>query len=84
MRTVKETKKAENKIKALHLWTRYQKQKAYFIANPGHRSLDFVFFDKKNGIASFKITNQYRVKLIKNLDDSYTVFDAGDFHKHGN
>lgn len=80
MRVVKETKQAENKIKDLGLWDRYQKQKAYFINNPSYRSLDFCFFDKKNRISSFKINNQYRVKIIKNIDGSYTVFDAGDFH----
>lgn len=80
MRTVNETPGATKKIKNLNLWPRYLKQKAYFITNPSYKSLDFCFFDKKNRISSFKINNQYRVKVIKNLDDSYTVIDAGDFH----
>ena len=80
MRVVKENKHAENKIRGLRLWSRYQKQKAYFIENPSHRSLDFCFFDRKNRIGSFKITNKYRVKIIKNTDASFTVIDAGDFH----
>lgn len=80
MRIVKETKRVENKIKKLGLWKRYKKQREYFVINPSHRSLDFIFFDKKNGISSFKINNQYRVKVVKNLDDSYIVIDAGDFH----
>ncbi len=81
MRIVNETQQAEDKIKSLELWDRYQKQKAFFIANPSHHSLDFCLWDKKTRICSFKITNQYRVKVIKNPEGSYTVFDAGDFHK---
>lgn len=81
MPVVKETKRAEAKIRGLRLWVRYKKQKAYFIDNPSHGSLEFIFFDKKNRICSFKITNKYRVKMTKNEDDSFTVFDAGDYHK---
>ncbi|OGE25668.1 hypothetical protein A3C26_01750 [Candidatus Daviesbacteria bacterium RIFCSPHIGHO2_02_FULL_39_12] len=81
MRTVKENKKAKNKIKFLGLWKSYEKQRAYFITDPSYRFLDFIFIDKKNGIGSFKINNQYRVKIIKNSSDLYTVFDVGDFHR---
>lgn len=82
MRTVTETKHAEDKIKGLGLryWEKYKKQKAYFIINPSHRSLDFCFFDKKTRIGSFKITNKYRVMIIKQVDDSFVVTNAGDFH----
>lgn len=80
MRKVNETKNAKRKIESLKLWKRYEKQKALFIDSPSHHSLDFCFFDKKNRIASFKITNKYRVKIVKNMDGSFTVFAAGDFH----
>lgn len=81
MRTINETKEATQAIKALGLWDRYQKQKSFFISNPAHRSLDFIIIDKKNGISSFKITNQYRVKVIKTSENTYIVISAGDFHK---
>jgi hypothetical protein len=81
MPTVKETKKAEDNIKGLRLWNRYIKQRGYFEQNPGHPSLEFTVWDKKHGIWSFKITNKYRVKLIKNSCSEYTTVDVGDYHR---
>lgn len=81
MRTVNEVKKAKEKIKRFGLLDKYQKQKALFINNPAHPSLDFIMIDKKHRICSFKINKQYRVKIIKNVDDSYSVIDADDYHK---
>jgi len=79
MPQVKETPHALNQIKGLRLQKRYAKQKALFISNPAHRSLDFCMWDHKYRICSFKITNKYRVKIIKD-GDIYTVIDAGDYH----
>lgn len=80
MQTVTETPQAKANIRHLRLWERYTKQKDNFIKHPNLKSLDIVIWDRKNKIMSFKITNKYRVKYIKNVNGSYTVFDAGNFH----
>ena len=79
---VNETKKVLDKAKKLGLTKRYEKQKKLFITDPSLASLDFVMWDSKTRIFSFKITNQYRIKLIKNSKDLYTIFDIDDFHRH--
>lgn len=81
MRKVNETNKVKTFLKKRRLRKQYDKQKALFIDDPSHPSLDFIMTDRKHKICSFKVNNQYRVKIIKHPDDSYTVIDAGDFHK---
>lgn len=81
MPKITENKRGKIEIESLGLWDRYKKQKAFFIDNPNHNSLDFSCWNKKHSIWSFKITNQYRVKAIKNTNGSFTVIDAGDYHK---
>ncbi|OGK68241.1 hypothetical protein A2313_00795 [Candidatus Roizmanbacteria bacterium RIFOXYB2_FULL_41_10] len=81
MREVTEVKRVLNKIRRWGLEKRYKKQKKLFISNPGHRSLDFIMLDHKFRICSFKVNNQYRVKVIKRDINSYVVIDIGDYHK---
>src|SRR5579862_3425452 len=81
MRTVNETPRAESKIKGLGLWDEYEEAKERFITNPSSKSLDFCIWDRKLRIWSFKITSQYRVKLISRSNNSWEVFSAGDFHR---
>lgn len=81
MATVTETPRAKSKIEELGLWDKYEKAKEKFIANPGLKSLDFCIWDKVNRFWSFKITKQYRVKMIRRENDAWEVFNAGDFHR---
>ena len=85
MRIVNITKHAKQKIKKWGLWNLYKKQKNYFLQNPSHPSLDFIIYQdnkSKHKFPSFKINNQYRVKMIKHKDENtYTVIDADDLHR---
>ena len=80
MQQVEETSKAKTQIKGLNLQKKYNKQKAFFINNLAHPSLDFCMWDKKQRISSFKINKQYRALIIKK-NDVFTVFAVGDFHR---
>ena len=75
------SKKATKQIQKLGLKKQFEKQKALFLANPFHPSLDFKPLKGANkGFYAFRINNQFRARLIKTDEQTYFILVVGDFH----
>jgi len=75
------SKKATKQIQKLGLKKQFEKQKALFLTNPFHPSLDFKPLKGANkGFYAFRINDQYRIRLMKLDDQSYFILVVGDFH----
>jgi plasmid maintenance system killer protein len=75
------SKKATKQIQKLGLQKQFEKQKALFLANPFHPSLDFKpLKGAVKGLYAFRINDQYRARLVKKDEQSYFILVVGDFH----
>jgi mRNA-degrading endonuclease RelE of RelBE toxin-antitoxin system len=78
---VKISKKATKQIQKLGLKKQFEKQKALFLANPFHPSLDFKpLKGAVKGLYAFRINDQYRARLVKLDERTYFILVVGDFH----
>jgi mRNA-degrading endonuclease RelE of RelBE toxin-antitoxin system len=75
------SKRASKQIQKLGLQKQFEKQKALFLSNPLHPSLDLKPLKGQNkGFYAFRINDQYRARLVKLDDNSYFILVVGDFH----
>ena len=75
------SKKASKQIQKLGLAKQFEKQKALFLSNPFHPSLDFKPLKGQNkGFYAFRINDQYRARLVKLDEQTYFILVVGDFH----
>ena len=75
------SKKASKQIQKLGLAKQFEKQKALFLSNPFHPSLDFKPLKGSNkGFYAFRINDQYRARLLKLDEQTYFILVIGDFH----
>ena len=75
------SKKATKQIQKLGLTKQFEKQKALFLANPFHPSLDFKpLKGAQKGLYAFRINDQYRARLVKLDEHTYFILVVGDFH----
>jgi mRNA-degrading endonuclease RelE of RelBE toxin-antitoxin system len=75
------SRKASKQIQKLGLSKQFKKQKALFLNNPFHPSLDFKPLKGQNkGFYAFRINNQYRARLVKLDEQTYFILVVGDFH----
>jgi mRNA-degrading endonuclease RelE of RelBE toxin-antitoxin system len=75
------SRKATKQIQKLGLEKQFEKQKALFLANPLHPSLDFKPLKGVNkGFYAFRINDQYRARLVKLDEQTYFILVVGDFH----
>ena len=72
--------KAQKQLRKLRLEKQFAKQKALFLANPYHPSLDFKQLKGAKGFYAFRINDQYRARLIKLDEYTYFILVVGDFH----
>ena len=78
---VQVSKKATKQIQKLGLQKQFEKQKALFLANPFHPSLDFKpLKGSVKGVYAFRINDQYRARLVKSDEQTYFILVVGDFH----
>jgi plasmid maintenance system killer protein len=75
------SRKASKQIQKLGLAKQFEKQKALFLSNPFHPSLDFKPLKGHNKeFYAFRINDQYRARLIKLDEHTYFILVVGDFH----
>ena len=75
------SRKASKQIQKLRLTKQFEKQKALFLSNPFHPSLDFKTLKGHNkGFYAFRINDQYRARLLKMDEHTYFILLVGDFH----
>ena len=75
------SKKATKQIQRLGLTKQFAKQKALFLTNPFHPSLDFKPLKGANkGFYAFRLNDQYRARLVKLNEQTYFILVVGDFH----
>lgn len=78
---VEVSKKASKQLQKLGLTKQFEKQKALFLSNLFHPSLDFKPLKGQNkGFYAFRINDQYRARLIKLDEQTYFILVVGDFH----
>ena len=74
------SKKASKQLQKLGLKKHFEKQKALFLNNPFHPSLDFIPLKGQNkGFYAFRMIDQYRARLIKLDEQTYFILVVGTF-----
>lgn len=78
---VNETKDALRQAKLLNLVDKLNKQKALFITNPHHPSLDNKKLQPKLlNRWSFRLDKKYRARYVYNNKSEIEIYAIGDFH----